>query len=754
MQNFIKYISIFIFLLTFFNNSSFSQELSVSDGELEVKDNAYEYFENKNFQDALPLFSQLLSRYPKNPEYNYCYGICLIQLNKETEKAVKYLEFASTNDVNSDVYFFLAKAYHLNYLFDDAITYYKKFKEEGRRSQIKEYKPDRQINMCNNGKDLIRYISELTVLENKQIKDRDFYRSYEIADFGGVILNNPFEFKTKIDRREKDNSILFLSIERNVIYLSSYGKNKKNGKDIYCVTLLEDGTWSKPENLGKVINTTYDEAFPYIHPDGKTLYFSSKGHNSMGGYDIFRSTYDGTAQSWTEPVNLDFPTNSPYDDILFISDAQEDVAYFASNRETGQENISVYKILIDKNPVEKELHNLEEIALNSKLALSPLAEELAERIQSSKVSKPQVTPNFYNYNDSLQFFPVDSNQRIIADFYNYNKDISIKLYKKRNHTFAEVEHTDDLYDDDILVPTKSGSEGGSEQEKIDADEKQIAFQKENIDSSTVAEAKVDSSAVADAKAEKSQEFKDEYNIYYKILEENRAAANTQELKLAHSLEKEAELYYEKAEIIRKYAHSDYIGVEDFNERANELTKAKNFELIAIQKQKYAIDLYLKAKEQGIYTAETYDKKNITNDVIKIDRNQPLVVDNIKKVQDEKIVADFNVEKKELIEKIDINEETTNEQNKIVFKIQIGAYKQKISDDVEKNFLKLASNTSLDKYRNKNGITIYSVGKFNNYEEALKLKDSIINQGISDAFITPYKGNQRITIRDARRLLNQ
>ena len=79
---------------------------------------------------------------------------------------------------------------------------------------------------------------------------------------------------------------------------------------------MSDGTYSKPIILSNNINTEYDENYPYLLPDGKTLYFCSKGHNSMGGYDIFRSNFDEKAQDWSKPVNLDFAINTPFDDIL------------------------------------------------------------------------------------------------------------------------------------------------------------------------------------------------------------------------------------------------------------------------------------------------------------------------------------------------------------------------------------------------------------------------------------------------------
>jgi Tol biopolymer transport system component len=77
------------------------------------------------------------------------------------------------------------------------------------------------------------------------------------------------------------------------------------------------------------VNTEFDEDYPFLHPNGKTLYFSSKGHNSMGGYDVFKTTYDDAeTQTWSKAnENLEFPVNSPDDDILFVTDSLEKTAF-------------------------------------------------------------------------------------------------------------------------------------------------------------------------------------------------------------------------------------------------------------------------------------------------------------------------------------------------------------------------------------------------------------------------------------------
>ncbi len=103
------------------------------------------------------------------------------------------------------------------------------------------------------------------------------------------------------------------------------------GTDIY-VTKMEDGKWSKPENLGATINTPYNEMFPTIHNDS-VLYFSSEGHYNMGGLDIFYSVNKNG--SWSEAENMRYPINSSYDDFGVILNDSSSQGYFSSNRNTS-----------------------------------------------------------------------------------------------------------------------------------------------------------------------------------------------------------------------------------------------------------------------------------------------------------------------------------------------------------------------------------------------------------------------------------
>jgi hypothetical protein len=328
--------------------------------EDELKKQAAKLFDDEEFEKAYPLYSQLVSLYKKDPTYNYRLGVCMLYASDDKEKAILYLELASkSTDVDKEVFFYLAKAYHLNYRFDDAIAQYKAYKKVASNAKAERLQVDRQIEMCDNGKKLLRYISDLMVLEKTEMNREDFFRNYDISGIGGKLIVKPDEkeFRTSLDKKKKESSIIYLAPNSKQIYFSSYGSNDQHGKDIYQMKKLPSGEWGKAEVLGKTINTDYDEDYPFLHPNGKILYFCSKGHNSMGGYDIFKSTLDEKTNTWGEPVNLDFPINTPDDDILYITDKDEKKAYFSSARSSAAGKIAVYHINVERKPIDAVVVN-------------------------------------------------------------------------------------------------------------------------------------------------------------------------------------------------------------------------------------------------------------------------------------------------------------------------------------------------------------------------------------------------------------
>lgn len=140
----------------------------------------------------------------------------------------------------------------------------------------------------------------------------------------------------------------YITGDGRTLYFVSARNGGYGGGDIYSSTLGDDGRWSEPKNLGPEINTDQEEERPFIHPDGYTLYFTSRGHEGMGGADLFmsRRQADGT---WGKAINLGYPINTPGDEIGIYVTTDGHWAYFASEQPDTKGGMDIYKFEMPEN---------------------------------------------------------------------------------------------------------------------------------------------------------------------------------------------------------------------------------------------------------------------------------------------------------------------------------------------------------------------------------------------------------------------
>ena len=145
-----------------------------------------------------------------------------------------------------------------------------------------------------------------------------------------------------------------MASDGTTIYFASSRSGGYGGMDIWKTTMTAEGEFSIPENLGPIINTPGDDAAPFIHSDGRTLYFASNGRVGMGGYDLYYTTLQPDG-SWSEPKNMGYPINTPADEINVFINAMGTMAYVASDKDGGFGGLDLYSFELDDqlrpNPV-------------------------------------------------------------------------------------------------------------------------------------------------------------------------------------------------------------------------------------------------------------------------------------------------------------------------------------------------------------------------------------------------------------------
>ena len=163
------------------------------------------------------------------------------------------------------------------------------------------------------------------------------------CDLKGNTWTKPQRLNKNINTKYHESSAS-LSPDGRKLYFVSDKPGGYGGRDIYVSELDKKGNWGPAQLLPSTINTPLDEEAVFIHPDGKTLYFSSKGHNTMGGYDIFKTVFENG--QWSKPENLGYPINTAGDDVFFSISASGRHGYYSSARPGGFGDQDLYVITV------------------------------------------------------------------------------------------------------------------------------------------------------------------------------------------------------------------------------------------------------------------------------------------------------------------------------------------------------------------------------------------------------------------------
>lgn len=244
----------------------------------------------------------------------------------------------------------------------------------------------------------------------------DLYES----ELNGKLWSVPVKMNKNINTIYHESSASY-SPDGNSVYFVSDKPGGFGKGDIYVSTKNVIGEWGIAKNLDSVINTPYGEESVFMHPDGKSLYFSSQGHETMGGYDIFKSTLEN--DKWTTPQNIGYPINTAGDDVFFVISASGQHGYYASTGYYGGEDVFMVNIL----PQEKQM-----VLNNEDDLLASLEAPIKETVVAQKIviKESQLTILKGVITDDITGLPVQATIEIIDN----EKNIVIATFKSNSST--------------------------------------------------------------------------------------------------------------------------------------------------------------------------------------------------------------------------------------------------------------------------------------------------------------------------------
>ena len=371
-----------------------------------------------------------------------------------------------------------------------------------------------------------------------------------------------------------------VSADGQNLFIVSNRSGSLGGRDIYKISLLPDGTWGKAENLGATINTAFDEEAPFFAADGKTLIFSSQGHNSMGGFDIFTSeNIDG---AWSTPVNIGYPINSPEDDVFFVTTPDGHYAYYSSRMEGGMGEKDIYLIeLTEKKKESLTVMKGVVILENSPEILANIIVADARTNAVTGIYKPNKSTGSYIF-----ILQPGATYNVTYECDGYQSKID-KIVVPENSSYAEITKAI------MLDPVICGKQVAQQEEKKVEEVKQIADNKEPENEKLSELKALEEQLVAMEKAAKEQETL--------LAEEKRKTEQAAKAAEEKRLSEEAVLRARLVEEKQKAEEEKRIAAE--KKKTEELASTKS-----VEEKKLAEEVAAKTKAEEAARIAAEEKK--------------------------------------------------------------------------------------------------------------------------------------------------
>lgn len=338
-------------------------------------------FDEGLYREALEGFLFLNENQPGNVMSYYYSGRCLVELNEDLDEAIELLFSASRRGAPTDAYFYLGRAYHLDYNFSEAAKNYSKFEQLATRQQIKDLRVSHMIRTCSSALEITSSYNQYEVMAVTFLDLSDSSAYSQIRMKGGQLQKKPPGYFKVGEERDGLGSLMFMPATSNrgdFIFYAGPGRGGKEGMQLYRVIKGSGRSWGDPSEI-KALNTEGDELLPYYDPIENDLYYASNGGLGVGGFDLYRAHYDPDRDEWTEPINLGFPINSAMDDYLLLPGSDLGMMIFFSNRQGTDSTLTVYRVHMVEPKLKTDPQNTRK--LNQIATLGGAADELLEEME-------------------------------------------------------------------------------------------------------------------------------------------------------------------------------------------------------------------------------------------------------------------------------------------------------------------------------------------------------------------------------------
>lgn len=301
-----------------------------------VVDDARRMISEGQYSKALPLLQKELKAKPKDGVLNYLAAQCLMKMGDE-KSALPMLRVAESRQV-ADASVILAEKAFGEYRFDEVAAHVDAYRRATAKSGKALPESLQSIQRrAQRAQSMLDRVERIVIIDSIAVNKDDFFKAYKLTSGAGAL--SPAS-TLPVASAAVGNSPVY----RPESGACAYWAEKADGKStLMTSSVLTDGTWEEPVSLAENLNEGGDAAYPFLLPDGVTLYFANNGENSIGGYDIFVSRKD--EGKFLNPQNLGMPYNSIYDDYLLVIDEFAGVGWWATDRNRLGDKITIYRFI-------------------------------------------------------------------------------------------------------------------------------------------------------------------------------------------------------------------------------------------------------------------------------------------------------------------------------------------------------------------------------------------------------------------------
>lgn len=305
--------------------------------QAQTPEDAKKWYLEGRFEKAKPIFEIAYKANPDNALLNQWLGVCELYDNN-FHAAEKHLSMAASNSI-PEAHYYLGTLYAKKYQFSDANIQFQKYRRLKRRDKAALAKLEKAMEDAETIREFTRRTEDVQIIDSMVVAKNEFLSAYHLSPTSGTIALPESWLLKNISSVPLP---VFLNERKDKIYFSR--TDSLNGFDLYSMEKLLDN-FGNEKRLSEVVNDTGDQAYPFVMPDGLTLYFASTGDESIGGYDLFVTRYHLASDSYLKPNHLNAPFNSPFNDYMMVIDEEKGIGWFASDRFQTQDSVCVYTFI-------------------------------------------------------------------------------------------------------------------------------------------------------------------------------------------------------------------------------------------------------------------------------------------------------------------------------------------------------------------------------------------------------------------------